>query len=135
MGLHEGDDCSASSVCRDGLDCDQGVCVPMKYVPEGAECKLDGSGFCAPDHICDNPACTPGPCNEPMHCTPAPKAGEPCGSYLECAEGHVCVDYSIQDGQRGTCAKLSGLGQPCPCNDDLVCHEGACAAWGDPVCP
>ncbi len=109
MGLHVGDDCSAAMVCRDGLECDQGVCIPMKYVPEGAECDLGGAGFCAPDQICDNPSCPLGPCVEPLHCLPAPGEGEPCGSYLQCAEGHACVGYSFEDGERGTCAKLGGL--------------------------
>lgn len=135
MGLHEGDDCSASAVCRDGLTCDLGVCKVMEYVPEGAECTLSGAAFCAPDHICDNPTCVPGPCDKPLSCAPAPKDGEPCGFYLECAEGYACVGYSIEDGERGTCVKMGGIGDPCPCNEDLACKDGSCAAWGDGVCP
>ncbi|MFO0590894.1 MAG: hypothetical protein U0441_25345 [Polyangiaceae bacterium] len=135
LGLHEGDDCSAWPMCRTGLTCVNGVCEPMSYVPEGAECTLGGPDVCAPDHICDNPACAPGPCVETLHCVPAPKDGEPCGFYLQCAEGYSCEGFSIQDKERGTCTKLGGLGDPCPCNEDLTCKDGSCAAWGDAVCP
>ena len=134
MGLHEGDDCSVSTLCRDGLICDQGVCKIMQYVPEGGACSLGGADLCAPDQICDNLECPPGPCEKPLHCLPAPQDGAPCGSYLQCADGFECVGFSIQDGERGACVKLGGLGEPCPCNEDLLCQGGSCVPWGDPVC-
>lgn len=132
LGLHEGDDCSFSMVCRDGLLCENKVCVPVQYIAEGAACEGQNV-FCGPENACDS-ACPIGECDADQSCLPRPGPGEPCTINMACAAGSYCIGFAPAEGNRGICFKEGAENEPCPCGDDLTCVSGKCVPFGQAMC-
>jgi hypothetical protein len=132
-GLVEGADCSVD-YCRPDLTCtDTQVCARPNYLPAGAKCLgTSEPSLCAPGLYCDY-ACAGGDCG-PSVCVALPKAGEHCSSIATCADDATCTNFSSTDLNQGLCVKLGGVGEACPCTEELACVAGACAAFGAAVC-
>ncbi len=133
LGLHEGDDCTYSVACRDGLLCEEGVCVARKHLAEGDLCYQPGGALCPPDLMCDwtDPGFT---YMGELKCMALPEAGEPCMHQMSCAKGATCVGFAPAEDKRGVCTKQAGMGGPCPCEDDLFCDGGKCVPFGAGMC-
>lgn len=92
--------------------------VCQELHPEGAGCSTSSScetGFCSVENTCT---------------APAPRArGETCTRDDQCAGELLCTAAS--DGGTRTCAARGGAGDSCavtPCQVDLACIDGTCAA-------
>jgi hypothetical protein len=137
-GIQEGMDCS-EGVCRQDLMCgDDLVCAPRVYAQAGVECMpvdppLDG---CAPGFYCHFPCWGSDNCPGPPkgNCRALPGPGEPCGVFSECAVGMTCEGNAAGEGIFGTCTRMGGEGDPCPCFDALVCVDGTCKPAGAALC-
>lgn len=131
------------AVCRSSLECvDNLHCAGASPKRTGRCTRPQGSGAACGTHTdslaaytlhrnleMERPFCADF-CSLTTHrCEPAPAAGTPCFSQINCARGQTCI--------RGACSAdpPAAAGASCgevPCQDGLRCIEGTCRAPADP---
>jgi hypothetical protein len=129
----EGEPCSQSLECDEGLYCDLSTCPGTCRQPLAAEEACGATDTCAPGLTCFQ-----------ERCAPLGREGEACGGGVlpECLIGLLCVGDNEADAEPGSCFPAKDLfvlsaNQPCSIATDppALCRQGAsCPVELAPVC-
>ena len=129
----EGEPCSQSLECEQGLYCDISMCPGTCRQPLAAEEACGATDTCEPGLTCFEEVCTP-----------LGREGEECGGGVlpECLIGLLCVGDDEANAAPGSCFPAKDLfvlsaNQPCSIgtNPPALCREGAsCPVELAPVC-
>lgn len=119
----EGDACSSTTECKEGLGCRSKVCTPVGGLNELC---LSGD-TCNGDLECRRQA------DKSDRCVEVGGEGQPCPQAGSCDGELVCrKDASQEAGASSACYKKLADGEDCQSNDDW-CESGSCNDKGEGV--
>lgn len=117
-----GSACVTTEHCDGDLLCNRpdieqaGTCIERGSLQAGEACTFFVAGVCGEGLVCGTE----------QRCVPPAGEGDPCAFALDnlsgCAEHLVCWEE--------VCRPLGVAGDPCPCEEGLLCHGG----WDPPRC-
>ena len=130
--LAEGEACSNSFLCQDGLVCRDDQCTTLTLSQDGESCETSPSNTTAPDPqpCATGLVCTGLDDNNQGTCTSIVGESDSCAETDECKWGLYC------DGS--ACQPTKGAGESCEdtdeCSSHLFCMAGSCEEPDNPEC-